>query len=55
MCLLKDDHEIFEKKPIVMVSKIASNKDPNQKNNNRIFFMLNANVYSIRSFIDFNT
>ena len=26
-----------------------------ERQNNRIFFVLNANVYSIRSFIDFNT
>jgi hypothetical protein len=27
MCLLQDDREIFERKPVVMVSKIAYNKD----------------------------
>ena len=53
--LLQDDREIFEKKPVVMVSKIAKAQDRSQRYNNRLFFMLNANVYSIRSFIDFNT
>ena len=55
MSLLQVDREIFEKKPVVMVSKVATNKDMAQRNNNRLFFILNANVYSIRSFIDFNT
>ena len=53
--LLQDDREIFERKPMVMVSKINMLQDRSQKHNNRLFFMLNANVYSIRSFIDFNT
>lgn len=55
MSLMHDDREIFEKKPVVMQSKISSTKEASQRNNNRLFFMLNANVYSIRSFIDFNT
>ncbi len=55
MSLEQDDREIFERKPVVMVSKIAHNKDSQQKYNNRLFFMLNANVYSIRRNLDFNT
>ena len=37
-----------------MVSKLAQIKDPQQWNNNRLFFTLNANVYSIKV-SDFNT
>ena len=53
--LLQDDREIFERKPMVMMAKVAKTLDRHQRHNNRVFFMLNANVYSIRSFIDFNT
>jgi hypothetical protein len=38
-----------------MVSKIVHNKDSSQRHNNRLFFMLNANVYSMRRNLDFNT
>ena len=55
MSLLQDEREIFEKKPMVMMAKVAKTLDRHQRYNNRVFFMLNANVYSIRSFIDFNT
>lgn len=34
---------------------MIKNKRIVDRNNNKIFFVLNANVYSIRSFIDFNT
>jgi hypothetical protein len=40
---------------MVMMAKVAKTLDRHQRQNNRVFFMLNANVYSIRSFIDFNT
>ena len=55
MSLQQDDREIFERKPVVMVSKIVHNKDSSQRHNTRLFFMLNANVYSMRRNLDFNT
>ncbi len=53
--LLQDEQVIFEQKPIVLQSRITRNNRIVTKNNNQIFFVLNANTYSIRSFIDFNT
>eukprot|EP00347_Sterkiella_histriomuscorum_P015009 403358661 len=52
--LLQDDREIFEKKPLILSSKVL-NANIAQRKNDSLFFVLNANVYSIRSFIDFNT
>lgn len=45
---------IFEQQPIVCQSRIQRN-GRHIDNNNHVYFVLNANTYSIRSFIDFNT
>jgi hypothetical protein len=63
ICLLQEESEIFEKEPVILSSKLVSLKKGQdvgravQKNEkaSRVFFALNANTYSIRSFVDFNT
>lgn len=55
MCLLQDEREIFEQKPVILCSKMTRNNLVVDRNNNQVFFALNANTYSIRSYIDFNT
>lgn len=55
MSLLQDETMIFEQKPIVCRSKMSRNNRIVDRNNNQVFFVLNANTYSIRSYIDFNT
>ena len=49
--LLKDESEIFEEVPIVLESKILRKNSQN----NKIHMVLNSNIYSIRSYVDFNT
>lgn len=54
--LVQDEVTIFEQQPIVCNSKqSANNRLISDKTNNQVYFVLNANTYSIRSFIDFNT
>ena len=55
ICLLQDEREIFEQKPIILCSKMTRNNFIVDRNNNQVFFALNSNTYSIRSYIDFNT
>jgi hypothetical protein len=58
-CLINDESSIFETEPIVLSSKQLKKPDASAKKgdrkNNRIYFMLVPSVYSIRSFLDFNT
>lgn len=53
--LLQDERLIFEQKPIILCSRMTRNNFTVDRNNNQVFFALNANTYSIRSYIDFNT
>ena len=55
ICLLQDEREIFEQKPAILRSRMSKNNLIIDRSNNQVFFALNANTYSIRSFIDFNT
>ena len=52
---MQDEREIFEQKPIILRSRMSRNNLVVDRSNNQVFFALNANTYSIRSFIDFNT
>ena len=54
VCLMNDERSIFETPPVVMSSKCTRDKNLDRKNN-KIFFVVVPSVYSIRSFLDFNT
>jgi len=53
--LLLDERQIFESRPMILCSRMTRNSLAVDRNNNQVFFALNANTYSIRSYIDFNT
>ena len=40
---------------MVLVSKLLRKNTNVERNNNKIFMVLNTNTYSIRSYVDFNT
>jgi len=51
---MNDERSIFEHPPIVLSSKVKGLSRQATKSS-RLFFVLNSNVYSVRSFIDYNT
>ena len=54
--LMKDELDIFEQPPQIVYSKLLGRKNKNlNQDNNKIFMVLNSNIYSIRSYVDFNT
>ena len=53
--LYQDEAEIFQQKPIILSSRLLSKKASVERSNNKIFMVLNTNVHSIRSYVDFNT
>lgn len=53
--LLKEESEIFQQEPVLLESKMLRKNTNVERNNNKIFMVLNSNIYSIRSYVDFNT
>lgn len=50
-----EESEIFEQQPVILESKMLRKNTSVERNNNKVFMVVNSNIYSIRSYVDFNT